>query len=245
MTRCELAGGAVGGLLSSICACSALAGAISVAPIRVELSAAHPVATVEVRNDGDSTATIQLEKLAWSQTQGKDVYETTAALIATPTVFSLAPHGRQVLRVALRDSEWNRQPAAYRLYVTEVLDEQQAAGSGLQMALRLGIPVFAVPHGADAKLEGALFTQADGSTAVVLRNSGRRFTRALGIAACDSTGAVLWRTQNAAYLLAQGEHAWSVDEASSPSVQHAAQRLMVSTDGGSREIELPSSPETR
>ncbi len=92
-----------GSLLGCTVGCAAVAGAISVSPTRIELSARHPIATLEVRNEGADTITVQLERLAWTQPNGQDAYSADAALIATPTVFELAPHGSQTLRVALRD----------------------------------------------------------------------------------------------------------------------------------------------
>ena len=78
------------------------AGAFSVNPVRVTLSAKQPVAALTVRNESNEPTLVQLEALAWSQSLGKDVTIPSADVLATPPIFTLAPNGSQIVRVGLR-----------------------------------------------------------------------------------------------------------------------------------------------
>ncbi len=228
------------GLLGSVLGGAALAGALSVSPTRIELSARHPIATLEVRNEGADTVTIQLERLAWTQPDGQDVYSADTSLIATPTVFELAPHGSQTLRVALRDGIATSTERAYRLYASEVPAAQPISGSGLQMALRIGVPVFAASAASKSRLEGEILAQP-GKRAVRLRNVGGHFTRAREITVRDSAGAVLWQTNQPAYLLAGGEYVWSVDSVP-PFTAGERLQLSVITETGVENLDARLSP---
>jgi fimbrial chaperone protein len=225
-------------LLGVAVGCTAFAGAISVSPTRIELSARHPIATLDVRNEGADTVTVQLERMAWSQSDGKDSYSSSAGLIATPSVFELAPHGSQTLRIALRDGVSKTIEQAFRLYVREIPSAQPQAGTGLQMALRIGVPVFAETADSSSRLGGEILVRP-GKAEVRLRNAGGHFARALGVSIRDSAGTVLWQTRQPAYLLAGGEHLWPIDSAL-PANQ--ALRLSIVTETGVEDIDATMSP---
>lgn len=226
-----------GGLLGAAVGYTAFAGAISVSPTRIELSAGHPIATLEVRNEGTDIMTVQLERLAWSQSEGRDSYVPGAGLIATPSVFELTPHGSQTLRIALRNGA-SKTEQAFRLYVCELPSAQPPSGSGLKMALRIGVPVFAETAAAVPLLSGEILAHP-GKAEVRLRNTGGRFARALGVSIHDSAGTVLWQTHQPAYLLAGGEHLWSAP-LSLPAIQGL--RLSVVTETSVEDIDAPMSP---
>jgi fimbrial chaperone protein len=223
------------------CAGPLLAAAITVSPTRIELSAQRPVATLEVRNEGNESVTMQLERTAWTQEGGVDVYSSSAALIATPSVFELAPHGRQVLRVALRDGSPRTEERAYRLYADEV-SVSELASSGLRMALRIGIPVFAVPAAGAPRLNASVDARADGGAVISLRNDGSHFTRAIRVQATDSSGAVMWQSPSPAYLLARGEHRYLVDDGAAPLLRNPVLQLSIVTETGVERIEAQRRP---
>jgi fimbrial chaperone protein len=219
----------------------AVAGAISVSPMRIELSVRHPVATLEVTNEGADPVTIQLERMAWTQADGEDFYTASAALIATPSVFELAPHARQVLRIALRDRTAMTAERAYRLYAAEVPVMQNLAATGLKMSLRVGVPVFVEPRDGESHLEGEILTQPGGRPAVLLRNTGNHFVRAQSVEILDTHGRTLWSGRLPSYLLAGGEHLWQLDlEKALPADMPL--RLSIRTESGDQVIDARRSP---
>jgi fimbrial chaperone protein len=230
--------GTLGGIAYGCCS---HAGALAVAPTRVELSSAHPVATMQVSNEGDRTVIIQLERMAWSQRDGEDVYTASTALVATPTVFELAPHAKQVVRVACR-GESDGSEHAYRLYASEVEEPPSGGDSGVRMLVRIGVPVFAESRSTQSSIEGAVTRRNDGSVAVLLRNGGAHFKHALGLAVRDASGSIVWQAQGAAYLLASGEHRWVVDAAVAPLLNDRANRLALLTEAGPENIDWSHEP---
>jgi fimbrial chaperone protein len=89
---------------------SALAGSFSVNPVRVELSAQHSSAVVQVENTGSSEVTVEARIFAWVQPDGKDQLSTTREVIVTPQVFRLKTGATQLLRIgALRKPDQSKE----------------------------------------------------------------------------------------------------------------------------------------
>ncbi len=134
-------------LLGLLALDAAHAGSFHVSPIRVELSAAQPVAIINVTNNDDRSTRIQLQLVSWSQQDNRDVYVETGALIANPPIFTLPPKGRQIVRVGLSKPEKNQREQSYRIFLEELADSATTDKStGLKIQLRIGLPVFVVPQ---------------------------------------------------------------------------------------------------
>jgi fimbrial chaperone protein len=116
-----------------------------VSPIKVTLDQKNSAAVITLKNAGKEARVIQTELLAWSQQDGKDVYEPTRDLLVNPPIFTLPAGRSQVIRVGLNRPPHAQQELAYRLYVQEVPPPPQAGFNGLRMALRIGLPVFVSP----------------------------------------------------------------------------------------------------
>jgi fimbrial chaperone protein len=141
MSAVPNAGQAVVGLAFFCAAASALAGAFAVSPGRATLAAGQQAVALNVKNEGKEPAVLQLETMRWSQHEGRDVYEPTREILATPPLFTLAPGATQIVRIGLRREADAERELAYRVFVQEV-PQGAVAVRGLQVALRLGIPVF-------------------------------------------------------------------------------------------------------
>jgi len=216
----------------SACACGAHAGSLWVGPTRVELTREHPVAVLEVRNDNPGPAIVQIERMTWSQDGGRDRYATTSLLIATPPVFELAAGATQTLRVALRDWQQLTQEEAFRIYVREVPRVPSGASSGLQFALRVGVPVFANFPGTSPHLQWALKPIAGGQLALSARNTGGRWAHIIRLEVrAAGGGQILWRSNEPGYVIAGGERLWT--DVALPAV-HSGQQLdlLAVTDAG-------------
>lgn len=151
----------------------AAASALSVAPIRIELSSATRTAVLTVRNQEDSPVVVQARPAAWSQPHGEDQLADTHDLLVTPPIFTVAPRGQQVLRVALlRDPDASRE-LDYRLVLSEVPQTAAPETTGLRVALRITLPVFvAAQTHAAADLTWSHRWLADGTLEVTAQNHG-------------------------------------------------------------------------
>src|SRR5437868_14203290 len=82
---------------------TSLGGSLRVGPTRIDLSARHPVAALEVQNTADAPTLAQLDVFAWTQAGIGDSLAPTTDLIATPLVLNLAPGETRIVRVGLRE----------------------------------------------------------------------------------------------------------------------------------------------
>jgi fimbrial chaperone protein len=190
--------------------CSAHAGSLWVGPTRIELTREHPVAVLEVRNDNPGPTIVQIEQMSWSQDGGTDKYAATSLLIATPPVFELAAGATQTLRVALRGWQQLKAEEDFRIYVREVPRAPSGPSSGLQFALRVGVPVFANLPGATPHVQWVLKSVAEGQLALSARNSGGRWAHIVRLEVRAAAGGqILWRSNEAGYVVAGGERLWT------------------------------------
>jgi fimbrial chaperone protein len=135
-------------ILAVLCslACSmAQAGSYGINPVKLTLSAQSSTQIMTVRNDGAQAAVLQVELAAWSQADGQDVYTPTRELLATPPVFTLPAGASQIVRVGLRRAPDDERELAYRMFLQEVPPPVKPGGVGLQVALRISVPIFVAP----------------------------------------------------------------------------------------------------
>ena len=163
----------------------ALAGSLQVDPIRLEINAGRRTATLRVRNQEQAPVTIRAYALTWTQVDGQDRYEETAAVIVSPPIFTIPGGGTQLIRIGLRTP--SADPRAYRVMVEEV--PQASPGGGVQVALRLNLPLFAMIEAGDAAALGWSASRgSDGRWTVEAANRGRGYVRIEQAAAEAATG---------------------------------------------------------
>jgi fimbrial chaperone protein len=107
---------------------------------------------ITVENQSGATRMYQLENVAWTQSNGEDVYTPTRELIVVPPVFQLASGKKQIVRVGLNTSQGPTE-RAYRLFVQELPETAQRPSGevpSVQTLIRMGIPVFVPPLARDS-----------------------------------------------------------------------------------------------
>jgi len=122
-----------------------LAGSFEVNPVGLRLSAAHATGVVTVTNGSESPTVVQLQVVTWSQQNGEDVYTPTRNILATPPIFTLPVGGQQTVRLGVMSKQDPKLESAYRLFLQEVPPPNSTGPQGLQVLLRIGIPVFVEP----------------------------------------------------------------------------------------------------
>lgn len=122
-----------------------LAGSLNFAPVRLDLSTNNPIASITVTNNNDTPTTLQLEVNEWQQDKGQDIYKPSKDVLALPPLAKLAPHGKQIFRIALRRAPANNQELAYRVFIQQTNSPQKVNGSGIRFLVRFGIPIFVKP----------------------------------------------------------------------------------------------------
>lgn len=186
----------------------ASAGTLQVDPIRLEISAARRTATLRVRNQESAPVTIRAYALAWTQLDGDERYPETGSVIVSPPIFTIAGGATQLIRIGLRPQAAGV-PAAYRVMVEEV--PQAAANGGVQVALRLNIPLFALIEPGDATdLAWSAARGTDGRWRIEAANRGRGHVRVEPAAAEAATGIDFEADANLGVVLPGGTRRWTI-----------------------------------
>jgi fimbrial chaperone protein len=134
-------------LLLSCILTNGWANGIKVSPIRIELSGESRIAVLKVSNPSDKPLLVQADLMRWTQKNGDDFYQKSGDVLVVPPLFSVPPHREQVMRLALSRPPENTE-LTYRLYLKEIVAQEvkKVPSRGLQMALRIGIPIFVAPR---------------------------------------------------------------------------------------------------
>ncbi|HEY0012565.1 MAG TPA: fimbria/pilus periplasmic chaperone [Allosphingosinicella sp.] len=215
---------------------AAQAGSLSVDPIRLEITQGRRTATLRVRNQEQAPVTIRAYALAWSQVDGEDRYEDSSAVIVSPPIFTIPAGGTQLIRVGLRTPSADAR--AFRLMVEEV--PQASPGGGVQVALRLNLPLFAMMNaGTAAELGWAASRGADGRWTVEAVNNGAHYVRVEPAAAEAATGVDFDNAANLGVVLPGSRRRWVIgsepallDRARFTAIQRVAARAELQAGGG-------------
>jgi fimbrial chaperone protein len=205
---------------------TAAASTLSVSPIRLEISPTQTTAVITLRNQDDAPVVVQARPAAWSQHDEHDQLDDTHELLVTPPLFTLPPKGQQVLRVALRRQPDPTRELDYRLVLSEVPPVASPDSKGLQMALRITLPVFVIPQAhAAADLSWHHRWLPDGSLQIEAHNAGTAHIQILDfdVQSADHAAQVL-HTEAARYLLPGSSAHWQLHPA--PTFPHAARIVL-------------------
>jgi fimbrial chaperone protein len=222
-------------------ATSACGGTFQVTPIRLEFSGSQRAGALTVRNDTADPQVLQIELSEWSQHDGKDVYATTADLLATPPIVTIPPGREQVFRVGLRRVPDPTRELAYRVFLQEIVPPPAPDFAGLQVSLRVGIPVFVKPLAPAAK-PVATWTgriTPNGTLAVMAMNNSNVHLQIMDFKlTVPDSNAVVASNEQMSYLLPDQSREWLLEVKPALPAGITRLHLMAQTDAGPFEAEL-------
>lgn len=195
--------------LSALAVFPGLADAVTLSPVRVDITPARPIATLTVSNPGSTPMRFQAQVLAWGQREGVDQREASSDLIVAPGIADIPAGGRQIFRIASR-APASGEERAYRLVLEDIGAAAPAGGaSAIRLRINHDLPVFVTPAGlAPAKL--VLATCAKPAPACVrVRNDGQ----AHGVVRSLHFDGIGWKKDQPvnARILAGAWREWQVD----------------------------------
>jgi fimbrial chaperone protein len=228
--------------IAALAASAANAGSFQVNPIRVDLSSSISSGAITVRNDGAEPVVVQASVLEWSQADGGDVYAPTGDALATPPIATIAPGAEQIVRVGLRRGADAKRELTYRLFLHEVPPPPRPGFTGLQVALRIGVPVFVAPSAPAMKpLEWSAALAADGSMRLVARNGGNLHHRIADfeLRVPGDVGGAIAGVSTVSYVLAGRVREWTLPAL--PERMRSAPELALKafTDAGEIDAKIP------
>ncbi|HKS93806.1 MAG TPA: molecular chaperone [Gammaproteobacteria bacterium] len=216
----------------------ARAASFQVNPIRVTLSAAQTTGVLRVTNSSDSPTVVQMQIVAWSQENGQDVYTPSRNLLATPPIFTVAAGSQQVVRIGLRTAPDAKQETCYRLFLTEVPPAPRTSFHGVQIALRIGIPVFVEPAMTTAPdLQWSARRVSAEELQLSVHNNGTAHTELLKLSVTAKGRSAPLLQEFGGYLLPGSQRTWNVKLAA-PLAANTPLQITADTDGGSFHAQL-------
>ncbi|HEV3239925.1 MAG TPA: fimbria/pilus periplasmic chaperone [Casimicrobiaceae bacterium] len=210
------------------------AGSFQVNPIRIEIAKGATTAAIVVRNDGEDAIVIQANVVGWTQEDGQDVYAPTTEALVTPPVMTVPAGGEQIVRVGLRRRADPQHELTYRVYLQEVPPPPKPGFTGLQVALRVGLPVFVPPVAlAVRRLEWSTQVGPDGAIRLAAQNTGNTHVQVTDfVLAPSSAGEPLAHESTLAYVLAGQRRVWTLAAAPERVKPGSELRLKAYTDAG-------------
>ncbi len=189
-------------------------------------------------NSSDTPTVVQLQIVAWSQENGEDVYTPSRNLLATPPIFTVAPGSQQTVRVGMRTEPDARQETCYRLVLTDVPPAPTPEFRGVQIALRMGIPVFvepAVDTGPTLKWSVKLLSPLELQLSAA--NNGNAHAQVLKWELKSPDQSKLLAQNTGGYVLPGTSHTWMVKLAS-PLAANTPLEVTADTDRGTLHAQL-------
>jgi len=237
---CRVASFALAAWLA-LAASGANAGSFQVNPIRIEMAKGITNAVITVRNDGDEPVVVQSSVMAWTQEAGNDVYSDTSQALITPPVATIAPGAEQILRVGLRRSADPRLELAFRVFLQEVPPPPKPGFTGLQVALRVGIPVFVAPlTPIPRKLDWSAKLGADGAVHLTAQNAGTARVQITDFELSPADGGEpLAHESTLVYILASQRRDWTFAVPAGRVNSATELRLKAFTDAGEVDTPIP------
>ncbi len=151
----------------------AMAGDFSVSPVHVHLSDHHKIATLIITNLQGTKLTVQASALSWRQIDGVNSYNNSVNLIISPPLFSIPPHDQQIVRVGWIGAFPKETERDLHLVFHEVPMPPKPGFTGVQLVLRMVLPVFVAPTDALAAPHlSATLHKSDKYLLVHIANSG-------------------------------------------------------------------------
>lgn len=159
---------------ATLLAGQALGAGVQITPTRVDLDGDQRVVALTLTNASDRDISFQTELSEWTQSENDDRYTSTSDLLATPPIFTVPAGERQILRVGLRRPPDRDRELSYRLFIQELPGSTPEGFTGLQVVLRMSIPIFVAPAGGspDHDLSWHMGHNDDGQPRLEVRNRG-------------------------------------------------------------------------
>jgi len=216
---------------------------ITISPVNVVMAPGQSAAALTIANQGDHELSFQIRAFAWQGGPAGEIQlAPTNELLVSPPLGTIAPGGTQIARLVVNRAPQDRE-LSYRILIDELAAPAQAGM--VHIALRLSIPVFAEPMGIAAPhLQWRIVRQGTRSWLVAL-NDGTRHQIVHDIALHTADGRALRLKSDAPpYVLAGGEHRWSIQSDSRLFAPGTVLQLTANGDGGavSQQIRVNAGP---
>lgn len=183
---------------------------LRVAPVMLDLRAPTAASAIRVWNDARRPINVQVRVFRWTQRNGKDVYEQTSDVVASPPITTLRPGGENLIRVVRTSNRPVQGEESYRLVVDELPDRSRQQANTVSLVVRHSIPVFfATTDAAGADPSWSVVRRGDGYV-VTVRNGGAKRLKISNLLLSGGGAPVARRDGLVGYVLGNSTASWFV-----------------------------------
>lgn len=192
----------------------AVSGEYRVSPIRLFLDQGTKTGVVSITNESEGPIQLQVRSFEWTQdAQGKDQYTETKDIIFFPRFMELKKDDRRVLRVGVKQSNEAREKT-YRLFIEEISKpKEEKKGTGVDIAIRFGVPVFIAPVKEEHKgmIDGITLEKGKFSANVTNTGNSHFMIQAILVRGFDAKGIETFTHELSGwYLLAGAKRTYAI-----------------------------------
>jgi len=136
-------------ILTPRAAAQGTGGSILIWPVNPVIEADKRAAALWLENPGKAPITLQIRIYDWAQAEGRNVYAAQDRILGTPPIVTIAPGGKQLVRLTRTALTPAASEAAYRVVVDEIPAAHAAgeAGAAVSFRMRYSLPLFAYGAG--------------------------------------------------------------------------------------------------
>lgn len=224
---------------ASFFACTAgiaLAQAITVLPVTIQMQPGQRATSLTVINESSTESSVQIRTFTWSQDNGKEVLTASDDVVASPPITTIAPGAIQTVRVVVRQAPAGKE-ASYRILLDQIPPAAAAPGT-VRIAVRLSIPVFATPQTRIAPHLAFHVESAGGKSYLVAANSGTAHETLRDISLTARGGGKANVEASSPYVLAGATQRWAITSGV-PSASGATMHLTAHGVSGEISEDIP------
>ena len=195
--------------VSLLCAASsALAQALVVFPVNIQMQPGQRATALTVTNRGTDATSIQLRAYSWNQTSGEDELLPSNEILVSPPLATIPGGATQIIRVVLRHADEGKE-TTFRLIIDHI--PPPATPGQVAVVLRLSLPIFVQATAqAHPRVEFHICHRAD-KTFLVARNLGGMHEVFRNVILTTKDGVKLnAETNGSPYVLAGATRQWQI-----------------------------------
>ena len=200
----------------SLFAVAAHADGLVVLPEQLSLSAARPVADLQVRNSSAEETTVHFNVNAWRQEGDREQLTLDRRLIVHPESIKLQPGESGRVRVGLKLSGPRWDEEAFQILISESpripdVGAETAHSAGRRTIQRGSVPVFLLPPGgANPRMTWSFERNHEGAAILRASNNGRAHVRLNSASLLGPAGQSIFKGDMSDILLPGGSRSWEL-----------------------------------
>lgn len=191
---------------------AAVAAALQISPVLVELAPTQGASGIMLRNPGSTPIYGQVRIYGWEQADGDDVLSPTEDIQASPPIIQVPPGGEQLVRLVRVSKDAPPLQQGFRLVIDEIPDPSSPGVNGVVLRLRYSVPVFVLGTTPSPEPELAWRVERSGGDWVVqVSNSGTRYAQVAALQILNAAGKPVAELEGLlGYALANRARQWSI-----------------------------------